>query len=95
MLALRQLPVPQAKCNWSTSMYDVQLRDFLHKSLADPATGYFANDCKPVGAFSEPIAFSLLLGESGWRARQAALYRQLQVCSAQFIPCSWLMTKTS
>ena len=50
--------------------------------------GYFAQQSTPVGRLQSPISFGLLLGESGWRARQAALYRDLQARTTLLAHCA-------
>ena len=48
-------------------------------------SGYFSSKESPIGVLSEPIAFNFLLGESGWRAKQQEVYRQLQARLLHFI----------
>ena len=51
------------------------------------AAGYFAQQDAPIGRLKQPINFGLLLGESGWRSKQVALYHELKVLSALSSTC--------
>lgn len=60
---------------------NLQLRDFLQKSLYDLEEGYFtaARANAPVGSVGKALAFSQLAGEDGYRRAVREAYDSLEV----------------
>lgn len=81
---LRTGPLPSAACMHVSPAHVSAHRQM--DSVTAQADGYFAQAAPPVGRLPRPIDFGLLLGESGWRSKQAALYRQLQVPPLPYLP---------
>lgn len=57
----------------------LQVRDFIHESLYNPASGYFARHASPVGRVNPAIDFSSLHGREGYQRKLHQLYHEQKV----------------
>lgn len=63
-------------CGWRVN---VQLREFIHEALYQPAHGYFSANQSPVGLVDAPIDFRNLWGKKAYDQATTDLRNRLQV----------------